>query len=117
MQDQEITHATKFAVDLIVITAHFRVEVGFAWKKREEASDCGLNQVNAGGFQRFHETAGQTDCQTVLVPGQFAFAGNKAQGSGFRLWFADEVVQQCLASCFVANKFIAVNNAIAGAVL
>ena len=48
-------------------------------EEADQATDAGLDQCNAGGFERLHEAAGEADGHAVLHPGLLAAAGDEPQ--------------------------------------
>ncbi|MHC1608583.1 hypothetical protein KO13_14540, partial [Listeria monocytogenes] len=103
MQDQEIADAFVFEAGLPVVLVHqHRVAVAIR-EHRQQPADAGLDQVDAGGFQRLHETGGQTQRYAVALPRLASHAGGEAQWTRRAQCFAVEVGQQHRAGFVVAE--------------
>ena len=83
----------------------------------QQAQDAGLDKQQAGGFQRLHEPAGQSDGDDIAVPELLPLAGDEAQGPRLCLRLSVEVAQQRSDRLVFAHEIAAVDHAVAGAVL
>ena len=117
MQDQEIADADGFKVGMGVEFVDIRLVEAGVREKRAEPRDGSLDQVDAGGFQGFHEAAGQADCHHVAVPRLVALAGDEAQGAGLRQRLAIQVAHQDPGGLVLAHEAAAEHVAVADPVL
>ena len=94
VQDQEIAHALQLAIgNAVVIIAHGRIEIPVR-KHGEQPQDAGLDEMQAGRFQRFEESAREADGHDVAVPAQFAAPGHESQRAWLGQRLAVEIGQQ-----------------------
>ena len=117
MQDDEIAHVlVEFAHAAIVFVA-FQRAYGIVGKQREQARDTVLDEVDAGGFQRFDKAGGQAQRHHVEVPCLRAHAGLKPQRARFGQDFPFHVRQQHPARLVLVHVPAAKDMTIAGTVL
>ena len=83
MQDQEIANTLVFGAQDLVVTVDFGAAVIAIGEQRQEHGDAALDEVNAGGLQRFEKTRRQSDRNAILVPEALAPAGGELQLEGF----------------------------------
>src|SRR5579863_1753731 len=77
VQDQEIPHALVFGPQNFVVAIDFGVSEIPIGEQRQEHGNGALDEVNAGGFQRFEKTGRQTDRNAILVPEALAPTGGE----------------------------------------
>lgn len=113
VQDQEVARAFVFERRFLV---ELPLEQGIETTVGEQAQqplDTGLDQVDAGGFQRLHETAGQPQGDDVPVPQLPAHAGGEAQRARVGKRTTVEVGQQRGGGFVVADVLAGIHIAIA----
>src|SRR5207244_400466 len=69
----------------------------------DQPDRAALNQLNAGRFERLHESGGEPDRDAVLVPYLLSTAGVEAQQAGFGERLAVEARQQRFTSFIVTG--------------
>ena len=94
VQDQEVANAFQFAVgDAIEFIAHRRIEIPVG-KHGQQPLNIGLDQMQAGRFQRLEKPARQADGDHVAIPDQSPAAGDESQGAWLGQRLAVEVREQ-----------------------
>ena len=79
MQDQKVADQAVLEFGLAVVFVAIGVAPVGTGKKVQQPRDRGLNQVDAGRFQRLQKPTGQAHRHHVLVPGFLAPAGGEFQ--------------------------------------
>jgi len=117
MQDEKIPDALVLqGADTVVFGDHQRIEITIG-KQRQQPADRGLNQVNAGRFQRLHEAGGKTDGDAVAIPRCTPASGDEAQRTRLAQRFAVEVREQGRGRLVVADVLAAIDVAVADPML
>jgi hypothetical protein len=65
----------------------------WSWQQEQQLRDRSLDEMNAGGFERFEESAGEP-MAAILLPAFLAPAGDEAQRARRRARGAVEPAQQ-----------------------
>jgi len=81
MQNDEVADMLKFATRLPIVFVDIHLTAGSAGEKRNQASDCGLNQMYAGRFKGLEKAAGQTDRDAIAAPCLPADSGHESKGA------------------------------------
>ena len=79
VQDDEVAHLLQFRAADRVVAVDEALAYSFGREHLDQPHDGGDAQMDAGGFQRLDEAAGQAGRDDVLVPGLEPAAGAEAQ--------------------------------------
>jgi hypothetical protein len=87
------------------------------WKHLQQADDAAADQMNAGRFQGFDETARESHGDTVLQPRAPPLARLELDDARIGENLAFDIREQRLSGLLVANVTTAVDHAVADAML
>src|SRR4051794_10146417 len=117
MQDDEVADVFENVLHLpIIFLALGRIEAPIG-KQREQLADPALDEVNAGRFERFDETARKPKRHNILVPRKAAHSGGEREMPRRRQRIRLEIRKQQLLRLFPAEMRARINQPIAHAVL
>ena len=117
MQNDEVPDVLDLELAVLVVLIDIRLLDSFVREQLHQPNHALLNQVDAGGLQRFDEAAGQTQRDDVPVPVLQAPAGYEFQQARFPQVSPDDVLQQMIPGLVFAHVLAAENQAVAHAML
>ncbi len=115
--DQEVADLLHFQRTLRVAGVDVGCRESGIGEQRQHSRDAALQQMDASGFQRLHESAGQPRCHHVRRPGLCAPPGDEAQQAWFGLRLPIQVRKQSCRRLVLADAAAAEHVTVADAVL
>lgn len=115
--DQEVADLLHFQRTLRVAGVDVGCRESGIGEQRQQSRDAALQQMDAGGFQRLHESAVQPRCHHVGLAGLSAPPGDEAQQAWFGLRLPIQVRKQSCRRLVLADVAAAEHVTVADAVL
>ena len=117
MQNDKVAYAFKLVDTLAVVLFSHRFSETVCREQLEQAIQPGLDQVNTRGFQRFQESAGESERDTIAIPELEAPSRRESQYPGLCEWLAVEILEQNLDRLIVRQVVAAEHMAVSRAML
>ena len=117
MKDKEIANARIFLAGQAIERVFLRLRHPIERQQRNQLVNPRIHKVQRGGFKRLHKARCQTKRDNILVPKLFTSTGYKAQEIWFSAGFSSDVVDQNAMCLIIRHIFIAIDMAVAVAVL